>query len=331
MAKDNTSLPADNQTAPGEHKKYFPFIKLSWLPLVFSAAIIIIGIVLYVKNGGFELGIDFLGGARIETKILTPGVTIGTVRNIFESVPGDTAITTLGAASDQHYLITLSGKEDQVEAGVATIKTTLENAYGASNVTILGSELVGPKMGKEFSKRAIQLLLIVALLILIYVAVRFDFFYGTGGVAALFHDMLVMASFAMFFNIRMDMTIVAAFLTILGYSINDTVVVFDRIREGYNNSPDEDYRYLMEKSIQETLSRTIITSLTTFFVALSITIWGGRVLHDFGLLLCVGILSGTYSSIWIASPITYILKKKLDRKKTHFADGKDLAPAKAKN
>lgn len=320
MAKEITNTNNQNPSVD-KPERAVPFLKIAPITLVISLAMIVIGIVFYVKHGGFTLGIDFKGGARVETQVATPDVSINNIRVLFDNVPGDKQVTTLGAVSDQHFLVTLSADDtNQVIQGVETIIATLNNAYGESNVTILGSELVGPKIGSEFAKRSILLLLVVAGLILLYVAIRFDFYYGTGAVVALFHDMLIMSAFCIFYNIPIDMTIIAAFLTILGYSINDTIVVFDRVRENFGTNPDEDYTYMMNRSITTTLSRTVVTGLTTLFVSMAIWFWGGRVLHDFGFLLSIGIISGTYSSIFIASPITWILKRSFDKKRTHFAD-----------
>jgi preprotein translocase subunit SecF len=194
MAKDITKT--DNQNPAVEKpERVVPFLKIVPVTLAISLALIVVGIVFYVKHGGFTLGIDFKA-ARASNAVLTPDVSINNIRVLFDNIPGDKQVTTLGAVSDQHFLITLSAEDtNQVIQGVETITATLNAAYGESNVTILGSELVGPKIGGEFAKRSILLLLVVAGLILLYVAIRFDFYYGTGAVMALFHDMLILSAF----------------------------------------------------------------------------------------------------------------------------------------
>ncbi len=290
------------------------FLKFRWVSLSFSGVIILAGIVFYILHGGFKLGIDFVGGTRIEVQIKQAEANVSTVRELFIKSGIESEITTLGAIEDKIFLVTVPGDKHSTIKDVNLIEKILTTKFGSTNVKIRGSELIGPKMGKTFATRSIQLLIIVAVLILAYVAIRFDFFYGTGAIAALFHDLLIMSTFSVFFGIRVDIPVIAAFLTILGYSINDTIVVFDRVRENHSLAPEEDYEMIMDKSITQSLSRTIITSLTTFLITLAIFIWGGRVLHNFGLELMIGIISGTYSSIFIASPVTFFLKTRFDKK-----------------
>jgi len=289
------------------------FLKWKWLTLGFSFLFLIAGTVKLIYQGGFKMGIDFIGGTRIEASIAnTKGVS--EVRSVFADKGIDSEVTTVTSGSHKNYLITIAGKRGAGATQSDSIEKMLMDKFGKNNVHIVGSELIGSRMGSSFASRSLQLMLIVTVMILLYVAVRFDFLYGAGAIVALFHDVLVMLASAVLLNVRMDMTILAAVLTILGYSINDTIVVFDRVRENHKINPDEDYEYTMDKSITQSLSRTIITSLTTFIVAGAIYLLGGRVLKDFGLLLMIGIVSGTYSSIFIASPITYLLRRAFGKK-----------------
>lgn len=285
-------------------------MRLGWMSISFSLLLIIAGAVKYFMQGGFKLGIDFIGGTRVEAHI-NKDIKIDDLRQLFSASHMDAEVTTVGTGTNMNFLITLSGHQTSDKDTVLVITETLEKEFGQENVVIRGSELIGSRMGNTFAARSMQLMLIVTAMILVYVAVRFDFFYGAGAIMALFHDILIMLVAVVFFDIRLDVTILAAILTILGYSINDTIVVFDRVRENHKINPDEDFRYTMNKSITQTFSRTLITSFTTLIVAVAIWLLGGRVLKDFGLSLVVGIISGTYSSIFIASPITFYLK-------THF-------------
>lgn len=297
--------------------KTIRFLKLRWVSLGLSALIIAAGVFQYFNQGGFELGIDFEGGARVEASIADDNASVTTVREIFTTEGLESEVVTIGSGEDLNYLVTIAGAEGGTVEDMDRIQNILTSHYGEETVEILGSELIGPKIGEGFASRSVQLILIVSVLILLYTALRFDFYYGAGAIAALFHDILIMLAFTIFLKIRLDITIVAALLTILGYSINDSIVVFDRVRENHKINPEEDYEYVMDKSITQSLSRTIVTSLTTLFVAVAIFIWGGRVLKDFGLELIIGIVSGTYSSIFIASPVTFLLKYAFD-KKTHI-------------
>lgn len=296
-------------------KKVIPFIEMWWASFLLSGALIVAGTVMFFVKGGFNLGIDFKGGIKVEVQINNPDGDIKKVRQVFATEKIEADINTVGQESARHYMITLpiivntaSGDE------IAMIKDKLETQFGKDKVSVLGSEKVDAKMGMDFSRKALNLVLITAVLIMLYVIFRFNFFFGAGAVGALFHDVLMMLTFAMFFNIPIDITVIAAIMTIIGYSVNDTIVIFDRIRELLKNNPNEDVKYIMDKSITQTLSRTIITALTVFLVVLALYVWGGLVLKNFAFLLMVGVLDGIYSSVFIAAPITYLVKKAFDKK-----------------
>ena len=300
-----------------------------WYLLSFSILIVLLGIGLFFFNGGLKLGIDFMGGTRLDVKLENTDASEASIRQLFPEESGDIKINTVGEQSEKHFLITIMGDPTKTTDEEKKIVNTLVTKYTTNNVALLGKEFIGPKMGATFAEQAIKLIAIVALMIAVYVAVRFDFFYGIGAIASLIHDLLIMLVFCMIFGVRIDMTVIAAFMTILGYSINDTVVVFDRIRENFKINPEEDYEYIMDKSIVQTFSRTLITSLTVLLVSVALYIWGGRVLNDFAYMMIIGVVSGTYSSIFIASPITFMMKKYMD-KKVKIGDRSDKKLAKAK-
>jgi len=164
-------------------------------------------------------------------------------------------------------------------------------------------DTVGPKIGSELKGKAFLAIIYSLLGIIIYIWWRFEFTYGIAAVIALFHDVLITLGLFSIFDKEISLTIVAALLTIVGYSLNDTIVVFDRIRENFRNSRKDTFDRIINKSINDTISRTIITSLTTFVVVLSLFIFGGNVIHDFAFAIIIGVVVGTYSSIFIASPI----------------------------
>ncbi len=195
-------------------------------------------------------------------------------------------------------------------------------------IKIEGRQFIGPKIGAYFIRVSIEVIILVSIIILIYVAIRFQFKFGLASVVALLHDTIIMIGFVSLFEIEMDITIIAAILTILGYSINDTIVVFDRIRENTEkiSTNKDEYIMIVNRSIWESLSRTLITSFTTFIVVFVLLMWGGDALFNFYLLLLVGIFFGTYSSIFVASPTLVIWdrfiearekKKKKKRKKVN--------------
>jgi len=300
-------------TSDGQKYKFFPFLEIRWFAFAFSLLIIGTGIASFLLKGGFNLGIDFKGGVKVDVNINAPDINIKKVRQIFIENKMNAEISTVGKPEERNFMISLP-VSSSATTEIDNLKSFLEKQFGTDKVLIRGSEVVEPKIGKAFASRSFQLLTIVAVLILVYVMFRFDFYYGAGAVLALLHDTLVMLSFTALLDIPVDITVIAAIMTILGYSINDTIVVFDRIREIASTNKDEDLLLIMNRSITQTLSRTIITSLTTFLVVLALFIWGGPVLHNFALELMIGIFFGTYSSIFIASPITYMLRRIFDKK-----------------
>ena len=191
------------------------------------------------------------------------------------------------------------------------IKQVLKSEFG-SNIRdelewIRRQEKVGPKIGSELSEAAVKAVLVALLLILIYMAWRFDrFLYGIAAVVALFHDVLITMGLLSLFNIEITLAVVAALLAIVGYSLNDTIVVFDRIRENLHTARKEGFAGILDISVNECLSRTTVTSVTTLMAVLVLMVWGGEVNRDFTLTLMLGILIGTYSSVFIATPVLYI-------------------------
>ncbi|URA10154.1 protein translocase subunit SecF [Thermospira aquatica] len=295
-----------------KEKKPIPFMKVTPLAIVLSLLIILAGVVVYVVNGGFEVGIDFKGGSRAEVA-LQQKVSVGEIRSLFKNVGIDANVTTVGLVEDNRFVITVPYEEGR--DGIELIKKTLYQAYGEDKVSLLGVTVVEAKVGKSFVYRALNLIWVVSLIILVYIVIRFDFSYGFGAVVALLHDLLIMLAFALFLRIPIDITIIAAILMILGYSINDTIVVFDRIRERKALHKEEDFVLVIDRSVTEVLDRSIITSLTTLFAAVALYIWGGEVLRNFSVILIVGLISGTYSSVMIASPVTAGVRRLTNRAK----------------
>ncbi|MCX7821003.1 MAG: protein translocase subunit SecF [Brevinematales bacterium] len=295
-------------------EKTIPFsrlFKLSFISLIIIAA----GIYMYFINKGFYLGIDFKGGVKIECVIKNNEANIKTLRTLFTENKIESEITVVGNPEEREFMITLPIKSgEDFEKIITDTINVMETKFGKGSVDVRGREIVEPKVGETFAGKAIQLLVVVSILILFYILVRFDIFYSFGAVVALLHDALVMLAFTLFLKIPIDITIIAAILTVLGYSVNDTIVVFDRIRELHLLSPMEEFSLLIDKATTQTLNRTIITALTTIFVSVALYLFGGIVLKNFALVLTIGFISGTYSSIFIASMLTYYLRKAFNRK-----------------
>ena len=288
----------------------FDFIGLRYLALVIAIILAVAATGCYIGFKGFTLGTDFAGGLRVE---FTAPASVEELRTLITG--NAVSITTLQTGETSSFLLTAPAGDNQDGAIEAYIQP-LREKYGAENITTISSSFVGPSVGYGFSLQALRLVSIVALLILIYVAFRFNYIYGLGAIAASIHDILVMLAAVIIFRIPIDLTVMAAFLTILGYSINDTIVIFDRVRENHAVIPEEDLGPIINKSISQCMTRTILTSLTTLFVAVAIFIWAGASLRSFGLLMIIGIVSGTYSSLFVAAPVTYFFWKLSRNKKT---------------
>jgi preprotein translocase subunit SecF len=270
-----------------------------------SLLIIAIGIVSLIVKGGPKYGIDFAGGTIVQIKF-KKNVTIGNLR---KSMGKDVSVQTFGEAGDE-FLLRFSQSSADTEALSKNITNILVKNFGKNSYEIRRIEMVGPKIGKDLRKKGLLAVIVALIGILIYVSVRFEFRFAVGAIIALVHDVLITLGLFSILNKEIDLTVLAAFLTIVGYSLNDTIIVYDRIRENMKKYVKGLFGNIINRSINETLSRTILTSGTTLFVVLALFVFGGGVIHDFALALLIGIVVGTYSSIYIASPILLLLDKK---------------------
>jgi len=287
----------------------FNFLKIRKAAFFISGCIISIGLISLIINKGPNFGIDFVGGTIIQIQF-QKDIDVGTIRNSLSTVNlGNSEIKRFG--NPREILIKTEvqkGGEDIAE----TIKGVLSRDLSENPYEIRRIEEVGPKIGRELVRGAIWSIIFAFLLMGIYISWRFEFKFAIGAVAALVHDVLVTVGIFSLLNIEFSLPVVAAILTLVGYSLNDTIVVFDRIRENLKIFRREKHEFVINKSINEVLSRTIITSLTTLFVIVIVFIFGGEVIHNFAFALLIGIITGTYSSIYIASPIVAVWKEKTD-------------------
>ena len=283
----------------------------------FSMVLILISVVSLVVHGGPRLGIDFTGGSVLQVKI-TPAPAVGDLRSALEK-KGYAGAEVQEFGSADEFLITVPGVEEGTEKNMdesQALLNDLKDAMGGKQVELRREESVGPKIGGELRTAAINSIVASLALIVLYLTVRFVFRYGIAAIIALIHDVtLTLGAFSLL-NLEVNLQTIAAFLTIIGYSLNDTIVIFDRIRENMKLRRKEGYREVINRSINECLSRTILTSLTTLFVALMLFLFGGPVIHDFAFALVFGVVVGTYSSMFIASPVlVYWYETRLKDKK----------------
>lgn len=280
-------------------KTQIDFVDRRRKAFVLSGLIIAAGLISLAIKGGPDLGIDFEGGVLLQLQF-EDQVTTATVRLALDQAGyGNSEIQRF--ATGNEVLIRAPYVED---ADVSeAIKTAMAETVPDNPFEVRREELVGPKVGGELGKKAVLAIVFALCAILVYIGWRFEFRFAVAAVAALFHDVLVTLGLFSLTGREISLAVVAAFLTIVGYSLNDTIVVFDRIREDLRKYHKQSYNGVINASINETLGRTIMTSLTTLIVVLFLFFMGGEVLRDFSFALLVGVLVGTYSSIFVASPI----------------------------
>ena len=274
-----------------------------------SILVILVGIIFLIMNSGPKYGIDFSGGISLELDITPVNVdgkviAIQEIRDVLMASGIEDAEIQEIKGADNRNLILIKTKtgENKAQTILDIIKNNFpDNVEPVSFIRL--QEEVGPKIGTELKEKALLAIFWALIGIILYIWWRFEFTFGLAAVTALFHDILITVGIYSIFGKEISLSIVAALLMIVGYSLNDTIVVFDRIREDLKIYRRESYASVINHSINETLSRTIITSLTTFVVVLSLYIFGGTVIRDFAFAILIGIIVGTYSSIFIASPI----------------------------
>jgi len=279
------------------------FVGKRKIAIIASLVVLAIGIVSLVVKGGPSYGIDFAGGALVQIKF-SETTTAAQLRSTLSDLdlPGLT-IQQVGEGDANEFLVRVQESSENLAALSSQIEATLTKAYGAGKTDIRRTEMVGPQVGKDLRNKGAQAILFAIIGMLVYITFRFEFRFGIGAVVALFHDVLITLGFMSLLNLEIDLTVVAAFLALVGYSVNDTVIVCDRIRENLGKLHTKPLAEVINRSINETLSRTIMTSGLTLLAVLALYLVGGSVIHNFAFVLLVGIIIGTYSSVFIASPV----------------------------
>ena len=271
---------------------------------IFSVSLMLISIVLLLFKG-LNYGVDFKGGTLIELRATDQQITIFQLRKSFLNMNlGDVNLKEFGKNND--FLIKFEKKENNNVNLIQDIKENLNKSIG-SGYNFRRVESVGPKVSSELLKSGIIAIFLSLAAMLIYIWIRFEWQFSLGAIYALFHDVILTLGVFSLFSLEINLSIVAAVLTIVGYSMNDTVVIFDRVRENLRKFSDIKIFDLTNTSINETLSRTIITSVTTLLALVSIYIFGGEILRGFSLAMILGVIFGTYSSIYIANPVLILL------------------------
>jgi preprotein translocase subunit SecF len=283
------------------------FLKMKMLFITVSLVLIVIGIGSVAVHKGLNYGIDFAGGILVQLKF-NEAADIGKIRDGLKGIDlGESVIQEYG--SPEEVMIRVEKSSESLQNLSDMITSALAKSFGEESFIVERVEVVGPQVGQDLRTKALRALLFAMIGILVYITVRFEFRFAVGAVLALLHDVIITIGVFSLLNKEFTLPIIAALLTIVGYSLNDTIVVFDRIRERMKLKKKESYEETINQSINQTLGRTLLTSLTTLVVVLALFFLGGEVIHDFSFALIVGIMIGTYSSIFIASPTLVLFQR----------------------
>jgi len=290
----------------------YNFIRWRWHAIALSVVVVIAGAALIVTRG-LPLGIDFSGGTLLVVEF-EQDTTEEQVRGAVASLSGDEMVQRFDDPAKRQFMIRLpqvEGMEEgtSLEQGARQVEDALK-AAGLPAFMVVQRDVVGPSIGADLQRRGIYAVLTSLLAITIYIGFRFRFSFAVGAIAATLHDVLVTVAFLVFFGYDLSLNVVAAILTITGYSVNDTIVIFDRVRENLRAHRRQSLDHVVNLSVNQTLARTVITAGTTFLSVLSLYLFGGEALEGFAFTMIVGIISGTYSTVFIASAIAIILSKK---------------------
>lgn len=271
------------------------FMEIRKIPLILSSLLLAVSILSIVIKG-FNFGIDFSSGYIVQLKFDNKVTVIDVQDKLSKNNLSDSTVQLYG--SSKEILIKLKDEEIFKKTN---INNYLKKIFNDTSFTITKLEYVGAQVGSELREKGEWAMLIALFSILIYIALRFELIYGLGAISALIHDVIITLGFFSFFNLTFDLSVLAAVLAVIGYSLNDSIVVFDRIRENNIILRKLSIFAVLNKSINQTLSRTLVTSFTTMLVIISLLIFGGNAVENFSIAMLIGILIGTYSSIFIAS------------------------------
>jgi len=278
---------------------HFDFMGKIKMAMVLSGLLILIGLGSVALSGGLKYGIDFAGGTLVQLQFKTaPDIEV--IREGLKTIAlGESTIQEFGSKRD--ILIRVQRSEEKLEAVGSNVRNSLSGKFNKEDITIARVEMVGPKVGRDLREKALLSILYAVIGIVIYISWRFELQYAIAAIIALAHDVLVTLGAFSILDKEFTLVVIAAFLAIIGYSLNDTIVVFDRIRENLRRKGKNTLVQTINSSINQTLSRTLLTSGTTLMVVVALFFFGGEIIHDFSFALLVGVLVGTYSSIFIAS------------------------------
>jgi preprotein translocase subunit SecF len=298
---------------------HFDFLRWRWFAIGLSWLIIIAGLVV-IKTKGLPLGVEFSGGTIVIVQFDQQPPDSSVIRGALErAMPGEgqnAVIQRYGEESARQYMIRVPSVGEEVGGGLSQKADQVVDALKAANIGSFkpaGSEIVGPAVGQDLRSKG-ELATVLSLVgILLYIAFRFQFSFAVGAVIATIHDLLVTFAFLAFFRYDLSLNVIAAILTVTGYSTNDTIVIFDRVRENIRGMRRDNLYDIVNRSVNQTMGRTVITAGTALLSAIALFLFGGEVLHGFAFTMIVGIVTGTYSSVFIAAAIAVIWQSRVKK------------------
>ncbi|EES89661.1 protein translocase subunit SecF [Helicobacter canadensis] len=309
-----------------KHNKIYDFVKMSNYGIVLSLILFIGSLILFVKPG-FTLGVDFAGGTIIQIQY-SKEAPLADIRQKLESVEDFKGAQVSEFGSPQEILIRLATATSSVNQDIGEEVTNLLKDTG--DFQIRRVDIVGPKVGDELREKGILALTLAIISIMAYVAYRYEWRFALASILALIHDVVIAAGAVVLFDVDLSLEVIAALLTLIGYSINDTIIIFDRIRETIGMRASNNLKEVVNEALSATLSRTMLTSLTVFFVVLTLYLFGGEIIKGFSLPMLIGSIVGSYSSIFVASKLVMILGFDLEKYHKKLVDQERKALEKKK-
>ncbi len=279
--------------------------KFGWASSLSVILVVICLVGLFTK---MRYGVDFRGGAEVQVKF-NESIEVNELRKILKKSGFQVVVQSVGEVRENEYLLKVPGDEKNLNEITQSVNEVLNKNYASQGVDIRKVDIVGPKAGAELRLSGFQAMLWALLAIMVYIGLRFDFKYSPGAIVALFHDVSIILGIFAFAGLEFTLQTVAALLAVIGYSVNDTVIVYDRVREQEQKHPNRELREHINIAVNETLSRTVLTSGTTLFISITMLLFGGLAIRDFFLAITLGVLIGTYSSIFVAAPVTLLFDK----------------------
>ncbi|MDA3966536.1 MULTISPECIES: protein translocase subunit SecF [Helicobacter] len=308
------------------YDKVYDFVKISSYAIVLSAILFITSLVLMVKPG-FSLGIDFAGGTIIQIQY-DKQAPLQQIRGILEDIEAYKGVQVSEFGAPEEVLIKLPTATSQVDKNIGDeISEALKET---GSFTIRRVDIVGPRVGDELKEKGTIALILALISIMVYVSYRYEWRFALAAVLALVHDIVIATGAIILFDIDLNLDVIAALLTLIGYSINDTIIIFDRIRETIGTRVNNSLSDVINEALSATLSRTILTSLTVFFVVLTLYLFGGEIIVGFSLPMLVGSIVGSYSSLFVASKLVVLMKFDLKKYNQKLADAEKKALEKKK-